>query len=690
MNFGFLKKKVFLILTLVVFAAMSAGSIFSQSGTSTIKGSVTDQNDAAVPGATITITNPGTGFSRTTTTDDNGNYQFPGMPPATYSLSVEAGNFKKSVNNNVQALVDSAATINFALEPGDVSAVVDVTSDTIESVVNTQDATIGNNFVPQQVTQLPTDLRRVTDLLTLQPGVTRAGYSAGARSDQTNVTLDGVDINDQQTGGRTDQFDLSQNTALRLTTEAVSEFRITTTNANANQGRSSGAQISLVTKSGTNEIHGTGFYFYRPTEFSANTFFNNRSGVERPSLARDLFGGSIGGPIVKDKVFFFYSYEGQKESSAGSVVRLVPLPSLGRGEFNFRGNGPNCGPLPDSNRLANCTLNLAELNGLYPPEVGINPAALAVFADAAGRYTANDSTVGDGFNTGGFRFNSASTINENTHIAKIDWNINDNQQLFVRGNYQWDTSTFGGFFPDTPSTMSWSHPTGFVVGHNWTVNSNMFNNFRVGLTRTSFTSTGDSEANSIVFREVFAPLAFSRTLIRVNPTWNITDDFTWIKDGHTFQFGGNIRWIQNDRTRFGAASDSASTNSSFYQGAGDVVSDPLAAAGYTDIEDLTNVERVLTGMIGRFSSYAVNFAFDLDSSPLPPGTPSERSFLTQEYDVYVQDIWRPFQSLTLTLGLRYGLSRPVYEKNGFQVRPTRGLGDFLDARIASAAQGVPP
>jgi len=124
--------------------------------------------------------------------------------------------------------------INVTVELGDVSAVVDVTANNIESVINTQDASIGNNFVPQQITQLPTNLRRVNDLLTLQPGVTREGYTAGSRSDQSNITLDGVDINDQQTGGRTEQFQTTQDSVLRATTESVEEFRITTTNANAN------------------------------------------------------------------------------------------------------------------------------------------------------------------------------------------------------------------------------------------------------------------------------------------------------------------------------------------------------------------------------------------------------------------------------------------------------------------------
>jgi len=281
---------------------------------------------------------------------------------------------------------------------------VTVTSNTIESLINNQDATIGNNFVPEQITQLPTNLRRVADLLSLQPGVTREGYVAGGRSDQANITLDGVDINDQQTGGRTDQFQTSQGTVLRLTTEAVEEFRITTTNANANQGRSSGAQVSLITKSGTNNFRGSAFYFYRPTAFSANNFFNNLAGVERGSLARHVFGGAIGGPIVKDRAFFFYSYEGQNQKLDESVVRVVPLASLGMGQLRFFGAAP--GDPSGTNRLI--TLSTAQLNSIYSG-VGINPAAVAVFAGAASRYPANDTSVGDGINTGGFRFNAPTT-----------------------------------------------------------------------------------------------------------------------------------------------------------------------------------------------------------------------------------------------------------------------------------------
>jgi hypothetical protein len=682
MRFSIKKTKVFLTLTIMLIAVVFAQSINAQSGTTGISGTVTDQTGAAVPGATVRLVNTAIGFERTVTTNDEGKYNFPTIQPATYRVEVEASNFKKSIRSDVQALVDSPIIIDIRLEPGDVTAVVNVTSDSIQSVVNTQDASLGNNFVPEQIIQLPSDLRRVTDLLSLQPGVTREGYVAGSRSDQANITLDGVDINDQQTGGRTDQFQTTQNSVLRLTTEAVQEFRITTTNANANQGRSSGAQISLVTKSGTNELHGAAFYFYRPTAFSANNFFNNLAGVERPSLARDVFGGAVGGPIIKNRFFFFYSYEGQREQQDVSVVRLVPLAHLGQGQLRFIGTAPN-----GSTGLL--TLNTATLNSIYS-QVGVNPAAVAVFADAARRYPANDTSIGDGINTGGFRFNAPTTDEENTHIVRFDYNINSKQSLFLRGNYQHDLNQLTSYFPDTPSRALWEHPYGFVVGHNWTINNNLVNNFRYGLTRQAFSQAGDSTDNAIIFRFVYQPSFFARTLSRVTPVHNFTNDTTWVKGNHTIQIGGNVRIIRNKREDLANAFDSAVANPSFYDESGAVVDQAIRDAGYIIAPGQTSiVQAAATALIGRFSQYSGNFTFDRDGSVLPAGTPAVRNFATEEYDVYGQDIWKPYRNLTLTLGLRYGLSRPVYEQNGFQVVPDKRLGDVFERRVSSALGGTP-
>jgi hypothetical protein len=685
MSYKTLKAKVFLIFFAVLLSAFLMGNTNAQSGTTTVSGTVKDQQGAVVPGATILLTNPNTGFSRTVTASDEGVYSFPAISPGTYQVEVTSNNFKKALIKGVEARVDNSIQIDVSLETGEVSAVVDVAAGSIESIVNRQDARNGINYVPDQITQLPTDLRRVADLLSLQPGVTFSGEVNGARSDQSNITLDGVDINDQQTGGRDDQLSTSQGSVLRLTTESVEEFRITTTNPNANQGRSSGAQISLVTKAGTNNFHGVGFEFYRPTAFSANNFFNNLAGVERPGLARHVFGGALGGPIKKDKAFFFYSFEGQRERQGISVVREVPLAHLGNGELRFIGAAP--GDPAGTSRLVSVTAS--QLNTIFPG-VGINPAAVAVFADAARRYAANDASIGDGINVGGFRFNSPTVVDENTHIARFDFNINDNQSLFARGNYQSDTSVLTSYFPDTPARSLWSHPYGYVVGHNWTIGSNKVNNFRYGFTRQAFTLGGDSNENSISFRFVFQPSFFQRTLSRVTPVHNFTDDFTLIKGNHTIQFGGNVRIIRNKRSDLGSAFDSAVTNPSFYDASGSVLDLPLTTALYTvPTGQRSLVQNALSALIGRFSEYSGRYNYDLEGNVLASGTPVERNFATEEYDAYVQDIWKPYSNLTLTLGLRYGLSRPVYETSGYQVVPNQKLGDYFERRAESSAQGVP-
>ena len=291
-------------------------------GSSSVSGTVVDAQGNAVPGATVTLINQAQNTQRATTTSSDGAYTFTSVAPGTYSVDVEAAGFKKTSVKDVQALVDKATTIPVQLEVGDVSAVVQVSAGGIDNIVNTQDASLGNNFVAQQISQLPLEGRNVADLLSLQPAVTPGGYVAGGRSDQANITLDGVDVNNQQEG-------TAFTPVLRVTPDSIEEFRVTTLNPDATKGRSAGAQISLITKSGTNEFHGNLFEYHRNDEFNANEWFNNATGIPRPKLIRNLFGGSLGGPVIKDRLFFFYNYEGMREAKSDPRTRLVPLPSIG-------------------------------------------------------------------------------------------------------------------------------------------------------------------------------------------------------------------------------------------------------------------------------------------------------------------------------------------------------------------------
>lgn len=677
------------VLGVICVVLLAAGLAWGQAGTSTVRGEITDPQGKQVGGAVVTIKNVNTGFARTQTTNPAGTFSFELIPPGDYSVEVEAKGFKKAVRS-VTALVGSAVDADVKLEIGSVGETVQVEATAATVAVNTEDATLGNNFQNQQITQLPLESRNILNLLTLQPGVTPTGYVSGARNDQSNITLDGVDINDQQidTDASGQRITNSlQTPVLRLNSEAIEEFRVTTLNANASQGRSSAAQVNLVSKSGTNAFHGAAFESNRVTIFTANDFFNNRSGLPRPPLVRNQFGGAFGGPIKRDKLFFFYSYEGLRLAQSQSTVRTVPLPSLGLGQMKYVDTNGNTQ-----------TLSLAQLNQAFS-QVGVNAAAVAVFASAAAKYPANDFTVGDSsgnrlLNTAGFRFNASTPQRLNSSVARLDWNMTGSQNMFVRVNEIIDHVGLLPQFPDTPAPTRWSHPWGFTVGHSWTLGKNWVNNFRYGFTREAFSQLGDSSANNINFRFIFQPLSFSRTLTRTTPVQNFVDDVSWIKNAHTIQFGTNVRIIRNNRGSFSNAFDSATTNPSGYQQGGVIVSDAvtaylsannLPAMGSSSISPVQNVG---TGLIGRFSNYTANFTFGHDGSLLSSGSPSLRDFATEAYDVYLQDAWKMRRSLTLTYGLRYTLSRPIYETNGFEVRPSIPLGILLDQRIAASKQGV--
>ena len=687
-----------LSLTLSVLLVMSIAclSAFGQASTSTIRGTVTDPQGNVVAGAAVTLSNPATGFSRTSKSNESGQFSFESIQPGTYHLELEAKGFKKAAVSDVRALVSKPTDVSVQLEIGAVTETVSVTAGANEAIINTQDASLGNNFVSQQIIQLPLNARNVANLLSLQPGVTPQGYVAGGRSDQANLTLDGVDVNEQQTG---DAF----TPVLRVSPDTVEEFRVTTTNPNAAQGRSSGAQVSLVTKSGSNQFHGNVFEYNRTTNFTANDFFNNKTidpktgkSLPRPVLIRNNYGATLSGPIVKDRFFFFYNYEARRDAKQTTINRLVPLASLGRGEIKF---------FVTTGALV--TFTAAQINGLTTnglpggtAVVDVNPVALGILASAASKYPANNFDLGDGQNTGGFRFNAPLPVKLSAHVARFDYNVTKDARhvIFFRGNYQQDITANAPEFPDTPGPNTWSHPVGFVAGHTWTINSNKVNNFRYGLTREAFSNQGDSAANAITFRDTLSTSLFARQFNRTTPVQNITDDFTWIKGNHALSLGTNVRTIRNNRVNFAAAFDNGITNQSFYASGGAVLSTPVNAwipvltglpAGTVVRSDFTRAQRTaLAAVLGRLSQYTANFNFGTDGVPLTGGAPVARTFATEEYDWYFQDTWKYKSNVTLTYGLRYGLSRPVYETKGFEAKPDVGLQDYLNLRIAASKQGL--
>ena len=694
------------LLPLILAASLS----WSQTGTSTIRGTVTDPSGRVIPDATVTLTNTQTNAVRTIKASDSGTYVFDLITPSKYRVEVDAKGFKKKVVENVDALIGKPTDASVALELGSMSETVEVSASSQEALINTEDATLGNNFNSLQITQLPLEARSVVDLLSLQPGSTREGYVTGARADQSNVTLDGVDVNNAVTGNAeiprstntlviggfdTDRGDITTGPVLRLNSESTEEFRVTTANGNANQGRSSGAQINIVTKSGTNSWHGAASEFYRSRGFSANDWFNNHATpqVARPPLQRNTFEGAIGGPIIKNKLFFFYDYAGRRDAESQSVSRTVPLVNMGQGLMNYQ----YCTDAACSS-TQQASLTTSQLQQVYSA-TGINPVAVSTFAAVAAKYPANDTTTGDLVNTGGFRFNAPTPVHLNGNVAKFDFNPTARQSAFVRFQIQDDHQTLPQWLPGTISPQVWEHSWGLAVGHTWTISNNWVNNFRYGLTRQAFTKGGDSTGNDTEFRFVFQNTGQLHPLSQVVPVHNFTDDVSWIRGNHTIQFGGNVRLISNSRVDSINAFDFAEENPDFYQGGGQPVvtafeqyltTNNLPGAGLGSNSLLSNATEVLEGaaaFIGRLTQYNADFTFAKSGALLPTGSPAVRDFATQAYDEYIQDTWKIRPSLTLTMGLRYSLERPVYETHGFETQPTMPLGQYLDNRIAAGQQG---
>src|SRR3989454_7313941 len=315
----------------------------AQTSTTSLRGTVTDPSGGVVSEATVVLTNAESKAERSATTGTQGSYLFLSVPPGTYTLGVTAQGFRKYEQTGLELLVSTPATANVQLKVGTLAEVVTVTGEA--PALNLVDASIGNPFNETQVKQIPLEGRSVPELLSLQAGVaytgnrsdldkpaykdhdTRNGAVNGARSDQSNITLDGVDVNDQSNG-------YAFTAVLPTTLDAVQEFRVPTSNYNADQGEGSGAQVSLVTKSGTNNFHGSLYEYHRNTITSANDYFVKAAEVgsgqpnKADKLIRNIFGASVGGPIQKNRLFFFVNYEGTRRRGEGSTEQTISRPPL--------------------------------------------------------------------------------------------------------------------------------------------------------------------------------------------------------------------------------------------------------------------------------------------------------------------------------------------------------------------------
>ena len=644
-------------------------------GLTSVSGTTKDPTGAVIPGASVVLTNVDTGAVRNEVSDSQGRYIFSQVQPGSYKLTAKSPGFN-DVTVDARLLVNTPATVDLNFEKvGTVASSVSVSAEATQ--VNTTDASIGNAVGTQAITQLPFEARNVVGLLAIQPGVAylgaqdqpqisqsnghvtlndpRSGAVDGGKSDQGNVTLDGVDVNDQQDRA-------SFTSVLRVTLDSVQEFRTITTNAGAEYGHSSGAQVALVTKSGTNIVHGALYEYLRNTDTSANTFFNNADGVPRQELNRNVYGADVGGPIKKDKLFYFFNYEGRKDASEQSELRVVPNDSLRQGIVHYVQNTGQIGALTPS-----------QIQQIDPAGIGEDPATLALFQ----MYPhANDNTVGDGLNTAGYRFNAPAPLRYNTYIAKFDYQLNSKNTLFWRGNLQNDNYAIEGpqFPGQPPNSVYLNNSKGFATGLTTIISPTLINTLRYGYTREGVQTTGVVDSPFVLLNSVDNYYGTTTGTSQIIPTNDIHDDIVWNKGAHTISFGTEFLIIHNHLDTDSNSYDEAIEDGLYLQGDGGPLLPSDAERSLTTID-------VIDTLLGLEAKLQTHANYDLQGNTLPQGAPVLRIFKEQHYDTYVQDSWRVARGLNISYGLRLGLNPAIYETQGYNVSSSEPIANWWADRI---------
>jgi hypothetical protein len=687
-------------LALLAIFLSSPFALKAQQDSSAMTGVVTDATGAALPGVTVTLTNPLKGTSFTETTDSKGTYRFSNVPPTEgYVVSFAHDGFSTSKVSDLTLNVGVTRTQDAKLVAGQ-HETVEVSAGSQEVTLNTTDATIGNNIDVEQLNQLPVQSRigGITTLFNLQPGVGSGGAVTGARIDQTEVTVDGIDVNDIAAGTT---FAIIGNAPV----DSVEQFTGTVAGLTPTIGTGSGGQFQLVTKSGTNNFHGNLNEYHQDTSTRSNTWFNDNTGLRRTPLIQNQFGGNIGGPIRiphvyngKDKLFFFFNLEDSRIIQSSTAEQTVPLDSFRAGNLSYINNGTGCGASSRENTTPACisTLSPTQIAALDPSHIGFNANVLSYIN---GRYPhVNDLNSGDGVNTGGFRFTYPTPDITTNYVARIDYNLTPTQRVFFRLTMNRRNALESApEFPTDPVTHPFiDRSYGYVISHIWTIGQNKVNQFYYGdnISKLDFPDNyNPTGAAQYSFSGLSGPYTSFDGQKRRVPIPVIRDDFNWTRGAHNIAIGGTFKFIKTNSNlinNFNFVGLGLQGNA-LSGGLDDNPNDPNVRPADINSStvatgDYDSLFATGLGVVGTISS---NFNYANNGSAIPQGGGGPRAYRYFETEAYVSDSWKVNKQLTLTFGLRYQVYSVPYEAHGDEsVETPYTLANFFSARQVQSANGI--
>ncbi len=699
----------------LAFSLMALALIFSAvsraQDQASITGVVTDSSGAVVPGVTVVLSNPLTGVKYVTKTDNAGSYRFVNEPPNSgYVEKFSREGFADEEISDITLSVGITRTQNVRLSLGTNVEMIQVSAGNEVVTLDTTDAAIGNNINVRDLGELPV-YDRSTGIATLfvqQPGVDSfQGAVTGARIDQSSVTVDGLDVNDIAAGTT---FGIIGTAPV----DSVQQFTGTVAGLVSDLGTGGGAQFQLVTKSGTNQFHGNLNEYHRDTSTVANNWFNNLLGIPRTPYIRNQFGGDIGGPIKRNKLFFFFDLADSKIVQSATEEPIVPLAAFRAGTLNYINSSSSaCG---DSTRITSftslpaciTTLSASQVAALDPAGTGFDTSLVNPSTSTPGfinaRYPqANDLSQGDGVNTAGYRFTFPRPDDRITYVGRIDYNLTETQKIFGRF-----TITRRNAIESAPefNTDPLTHPEydrsyGYVVSHVWNIGANKVNEFYYGdnISKLSFPDLyNPTGANQYSFSGLSGPYTGYDGQKRRVPIPVVRDDFNWQRGAHSLTMGGSFKFIKTNSNLVNNFNfvDAGLQGSALSGGLdatvrpSDIATGGPQNANNVAVNDYDSLFATALGVIGGIST---NFNYNNTGTALSAGAGSPRAYRFYETEIYAGDTWKMTKRLTLSYGVRYQLYSVPYEAKGDESVPITSpasaidLDTFIKDRIAYDAAG---